>query len=148
MRRVFATAALAMIAASAVYSVPAQAANQIDCQMRFNLTGWAAIYKHAEGQGTITCNNGRSFNVNIVTVGGGLTAGKFKIQGGTGKFSSVYDTDELFGSYAQGEANAGVVKSGVAQALTKGNVSLALAGTGSGVNLGISFGKFTITRVK
>jgi len=32
--------------------------------------------------------------------------------------------------------------------LTKGNVSLALAGTGEGVNLGISFGKFTIQRVK
>lgn len=148
MRRVLTVGALALIAASAVYSVPAQAANQIDCKMTFNLTGWAAIYKHAEGNGTITCNNGRTFHVNIVTVGGGLTAGKYKVSNGTGKFSSVYDTNELFGSYAQGEANAGVVKSGMAQALTKGNVSLALAGKGEGVNLGVSFGKFTITKAK
>ncbi|MBS0570400.1 MAG: hypothetical protein JSS28_07320 [Proteobacteria bacterium] len=135
-----------LLAASALHSARASAAGQIDCEMKFNLTGWAAIYKHAEGNGTITCNNGREFRVHIVAVGGGLTAGKYKVEGGTGKFSQVYDTGELFGSYAQGEANAGVVKSGVAQALTKGNVSLALAGTGNGVNLGVSFGKFTITK--
>ncbi|MGA9335996.1 MAG: hypothetical protein WBV39_17075 [Rudaea sp.] len=148
MRRVLAFGALGLVAACVVYSAGAHAANQIDCRMRFNLTGWAAIYKHAEGHGTITCDNGRRFSVNIVAVGGGLTAGKFKIRDGTGRFSSVYDTDELFGSYAQGEANAGVVKSGVAQALTKGNVSLALAGKGVGINLGISFGKFTISKAR
>ncbi|HET8941061.1 MAG TPA: hypothetical protein VFN13_03640 [Rudaea sp.] len=148
MRRILAFGALATIAASALFSVRAHAANQIDCTMRFNLTGWAAIYKHSEGHGTITCNNGRTFRVNIVAVGGGLTAGKFKVRDGSGKFSTVYNTDELFGSYAQGEANAGVVKSGVAQALTKGNVSLALAGTGQGVNIGVSFGKFTISKAK
>ena len=146
MRSIPILAASVLIAASALYSARASAAGQIDCEMKFNLTGWAAIYKHAEGRGTITCNNGRTFRVNIVAVGGGLTAGKYKIEGGTGKFSQVYDTAELFGSYAQGEANAGVVKSGIAQALTKGNVSLALAGSGEGVNLGISFGKFTISR--
>lgn len=148
MRSIPVLAASVLLAASALYSTHASAAGQIDCQMNFNLTGWAAIYKHAEGNGTITCNNGRSFKVNIVAVGGGLTAGKFKIEGGTGKFSQVYDTGELFGSYAQGEANAGVVKSGVAQVLTKGNVSLALAGKGNGVNIGISFGKFTISRAR
>ena len=47
---------------------------------------------------------------------------------------------ELLGSYAQGEANAGVGRSAVAQVLTKGTVSLALAGSGEGVDLGISFG--------
>ena len=146
MRRIFCFGSLVLVAASTVFSVNAQAANQIDCRMNFNLTGWAAIYKHSEGHGTITCSNGRTFHVNIVAVGGGLTAGKFKIRDGTGKFSTVYDTNELFGSYAQGEANAGVVKSGVAQALTKGNVSLALAGKGEGVNIGVSFGKFTITK--
>jgi hypothetical protein len=38
------------------------------------------------------------------------------------------------------------VKSSGAQAMTKGEVSLGLAGTGRGWELGISFGKFTITR--
>ncbi|MBS0557758.1 MAG: hypothetical protein JSR27_10140 [Proteobacteria bacterium] len=148
MRTISILAASVVLAASSMYSARAHAAGQIDCEMKFNLTGWAAIYKHAEGNGTITCNNGRSFKVHIVAVGGGLTAGKYKVEGGTGKFSDVYDTSELFGSYAQGEANAGVVKSSMAQVLTKGNVSLALAGTGNGVNLGVSFGKFTINRAK
>jgi hypothetical protein len=148
MRIVPALAATALFAAAAFNAAPAVAAQRIDCEMKFNLTGWAAIYKHAEGRGTITCTNGRSYEVDIVAVGGGLTAGKYRIENGTAKFSDVYDTTELFGSYAQGEANAGVVKSGSAQVLTKGNVSLALAGAGEGVDIGISFGKFTIRRVR
>lgn len=148
MRLVYSIAAAVVLATVGLYSTHAVAAGKTDCQMSFTLTGWAAIYKHAEGGGTITCSNGKSYRVNIVAVGGGLTAGKYKLENATGKFSDVYDVSELFGSYAQGEVNAGVVKSGVAQVLTKGNVSLALAGTGEGVNLGISFGKFTIQRVK
>ena len=140
--------ATAVLGAASLFSTPASAAGKTDCEMHFTLTGWAAIYKHAEGEGTINCSNGKSFRVNIVAVGGGLTAGKYKVENATGRFSDVYDTSELFGSYAQGEANAGVVRSGIAQVLTKGNVSLALAGTGEGVNLGVSFGKFTIRRIK
>jgi hypothetical protein len=30
--------------------------------------------------------------------------------------------------------------------MTKGNVSLALSGTGKGWNLGVDFGKFTVSR--
>ncbi|MDR3388009.1 MAG: hypothetical protein P4L92_13255 [Rudaea sp.] len=148
MRMVNSMAAAVVLATTGLYSMQAHAAGKIDCEMHFSLTGWAAIYKHAEGGGTITCNNGKSYRVNIVAVGGGLTAGKYKLENATGKFSEVYDPSELFGSYAQGEANAGVVKAGVAQVLTKGNVSLALAGTGEGVNLGVSFGKFTIQNIK
>ena len=134
--------------ASGSFAAPANAAEKIDCEMRFSVTGWSAIYKHAEGGGTITCTNGRSYPVTIVAVGGGLTVGKYKVEDGKGKFSEVYDVSELFGSYAQGEANAGVGKAGTAQVLTKGNVSLALAAAGEGVNIGISFGKFTIQRAK
>ncbi|MBS0582768.1 MAG: hypothetical protein JSS42_06675 [Proteobacteria bacterium] len=142
--------ALALIAAAStgLYAVHAQAAGKIDCEMRFNLSGWAAIYKHAEGNGTITCDNGKSFKVHITAVGGGLTAGKYKVENGKGKFAEVSNTDQLFGSYAQGEANAGLVKSGTAQVLTKGTSTLALSGAGEGVDIGISFGKFTITRAK
>ena len=148
MRSLHLLAASTLLAIGALGATSAQAAGKTDCEMRFTLTGWAAIYKHAEGSGRITCTNGRSFNISIVAVGGGLTAGKYKIENGIGKFSEVYDTAELFGSYAQGEAGAGAVRSANAQALTKGNVSLALSGVGEGVNLGISFGKFTIRRVK
>jgi len=116
--------------------------------MRFNLSGWSAIYKHAEGSGTITCDNGKTFDVHIVAVGGGLTVGKYRVTNGKGKFAEVTSTDQLFGSYAQAEAQAGVVKSGTAQVLTKGSSTLALSGSGEGIDLGISFGKFTITRAK
>src|SRR5262249_8330857 len=139
----------ALLAAGGLYSAHATAeANKIDCEMRFNLTGWSAIYKHAEGSGMISCNNGKSYPVKIVAVGGGLTVGKYKVENGKAKFSDVYKTSDLFGDYAQGEANAGLVKSGTAQVLTKGTVSLALAGAGEGVDIGISFGKFTISQSK
>jgi hypothetical protein len=150
MRTLHLVAPALMLAAGSMFSATsAQAAGpKIDCQMKFSLTGWSAIYKHAEGAGTVSCSNGRTYPVNIVAVGGGLTVGKYKVEGGSGKFSDVYDVGEIFGSYAQGEANAGIVKSGTAQVLTKGNVSLALAGSGEGVDLGISFGKFTVERAK
>ena len=139
----------ALLAASSVYSNHASAADpKLDCDMRFNLTGWSAIYKHAEGSGLITCNNGKSYPVNIVARGGGLTVGKYKIENGKGHFSDVFTANDLFGDYAQGEAHAGVVKSATAQVLTKGTASLALAGSGEGVDLGISFGKFAISRAK
>jgi hypothetical protein len=138
----------AVLAAAGLFTVHASAAEKLDCEMRFNLSGWSAIYKHAEGTGVINCNNGKSYPVNIVAHGGGLTVGKYKVENGKGKFSDVSSPAELFGDYAQGEANAGIVKSGTAQVLTKGTASLALAGAGEGVDIGISFGKFTISRAK
>jgi hypothetical protein len=138
----------ALLATSSLYSVRASAEGKIDCEMSFNLKGWSAIYKHSEGTGVITCNNGKSYPVTIVANGGGLTVGKSQIDNGKGKFSDVTNVGELFGSYAQGDASAGAVKGGTAQVMTKGTVSLALAGAGEGVELGISFGKFTISRAK
>jgi len=146
MRTITSLSAAVLLALAASHSGPASAAAKTDCEMRFNLTGWAAIYKHAEGNGVITCANGESMHVNIIARGGGLTAGKYQVEDGKGKFSDVSSLTELLGNYAQGEANAGLVKGGTAQVLTKGTVSLALAGKGEGVDLGISFGKFTISR--
>ncbi len=118
-----------------------------ECKMTYNLKGWSAFYKTAEGGGTITCSNGQSARVKITTEGGGITFGKSEIAG-TGLFTGARDISELFGSYAQADAHAGVVKSGDAQAMTKGEVSLALSGTGRGFDIGIAFGKFTIERAK
>ncbi|MDE1894057.1 MAG: hypothetical protein KGM46_10530 [Pseudomonadota bacterium] len=118
----------------------------VKCDLVYSLSGWSLIYKHAEGHGTISCNNGQHANVKITVVGGGLTAGKYHIDNGKGEISNVHGIDEVFGDYAQAGADAGVVKSSQAQVLTKGTVSLALAGTGEGFNLGISAGKFTISR--
>lgn len=140
-------AAVLAHAAAFVASDSAQAQTaDVECKLSFNLSGWAIIYKEAKGSGIVTCSNGQTANVNISAKGGGLAAGKFEIDDGTGNFSAVRDISEIFGTYAQAEAQAGAVKSAHAQALTKGEVSLALAGTGRGWDLGISFGGFTIER--
>jgi hypothetical protein len=116
------------------------------CRMDYSLKGWSAIYKTSSGSGSITCDNGQTANVRLSAKGGGLTAGKSEVREGHGRFSEVADIRELFGSYVAGTAAAGAVESSEAQAMTKGEVSLALAGKGTGVELGVSFGKFTITR--
>lgn len=137
------------IAAAIGLALPATAQAQeatVECKMNFNLAGWAIIYKEASGAGTVTCSNGQSATVNIQAKGGGLTAGKYEIDDGSGTFSKVRDISEIFGTYAQAEAQAGAVKTANAQALTKGPVSLALTGTGRGWDLGVSFGGFTIER--
>jgi hypothetical protein len=115
------------------------------CQMDFNLSGWSAFYKTASGSGTITCDDGQKAAVKVRTKGGGLTVGKSKVAG-HGKFSEVADINDVFGSYAAAEAHAGAGPSKAAQAMTKGPVSLELTGSGQGVDLGFSFGSFTITK--
>jgi hypothetical protein len=116
------------------------------CQMDYTLKGWSAFYKTSRGEGKISCDNGQTATAKISAKGGGLTAGKSEVRDGFGKFSEVGDIRELFGTYASATAAAGAVKSSEAQALTKGDVSLALAGNGTGMELGVSFGKFKITR--
>ncbi len=125
---------------------PPQGTADLDCRLAFSLSGWSAIYKRADGEGTVRCANGQTMPVKIAVRGGGLTAGKWHVDNGTGKFSDVHRIEDVLGSYAQGGAHAGVVKSGSAQVMTKGDVSLALAGTGEGVDLGVDVGKFTISR--
>ena len=143
-------AVTALALAMGIVSAPkAQAAEaNLDCTMKFSLTGWSAIYKHAAGTGVVTCENGQSMNVKIEAKGAGLTVGKAHIDDGKGEFTDVHKMSDILGTYAQGEATAAAGKSATAQILTKGTVSLALAGTGEGVNLGISFGGFTISQVK
>ena len=142
MTRLIACAALAL----ALAAPAAHAQKKTDCKLHFTMSGWSAFYKTASGTGRITCDNGQSMNVSVSAKGGGLTFGKQTIDNGTGEFSGVKDITELLGNYAQAEAHAGASKSSGANAMTKGDVQLALAGTGKGWDLGISFGKFTIAK--
>jgi hypothetical protein len=135
---------VSVLALVMIWLAPTRAEANTKCDLTFSIKEWAAIYKHATGGGTITCSNGQKAHVTIVSKGGGLTAGKFRIEG-HGEFSEVNDIHDLFGTYAQAEANAGAVKSSAAAVVTKGDISLALAGKGEGWNVGVSFGKFTIT---
>jgi hypothetical protein len=125
---------------------PVQAAEERDndCHMTFTLKGWSAVLKHATGEGWVTCANGQRAEVVIHANGAGLTAGKYEINDGKGRFTDVKTISDVFGTYVAASGNAGLVKSGEAMALTKGNVSLALAGHGNGFDLGVAIEKFTI----
>ncbi|GAB3098874.1 hypothetical protein GCM10027159_20960 [Lysobacter terrae] len=125
-------------------SASASASGPITCKMEFNLAGWSVFYKTASGTGTVTCDNGQRMSVHIRAKGGGLTVGKSKIENGHGEFSGVYNINDVLGTYASSEAHAGASKSTKAMAMTKGSVSLALAGKGQGWDLGVAFGKFVI----
>nr|WP_147654052.1 hypothetical protein [Vulcaniibacterium gelatinicum] len=133
-------AACALIAAS----LPARAGGPIDCRLTFTMSGWSAFYKTASGTGTVSCDNGQRMAVRIRAKGGGLSFGKSRIENGTGEFSGVHHIREVLGTYATAEAHAGAVRSSKAQVMTKGEVSLALAGTGRGWDVGVAFGKFVI----
>ena len=134
----------ALLAGASLVAPRAHASGEVDCRMRYQLKGWSVFYQTAKGSGVVTCDNGQSMHVVIETKGGGLTIGKSEIKHGVGRFSGVRDIREVLGAYATAEVHAGVVKSSAAQVLVKGNVTLALAGTGEGWDLGIAFGKFVI----
>lgn len=135
----------ALVLLSAAVSKAHAAGANVTCKLTFTMSGWSAFYKTSSGSGAIKCSNGQSMNVKLSAKGGGLTVGKSTIEDGHGEFSEVTGINELLGSYVSAEAHAGAVKSSQAQVMTKGEVSLALSGTGRGWDLGIAFGKLTIS---
>ncbi|TWG90698.1 hypothetical protein L599_000300000120 [Luteimonas sp. J16] len=137
-------ATIAAALASLLLAAAPAAARDVSCRLTFTMSGWSVLYRTASGTGTIRCDNGQSMAVRISAKGGGLTVGKSEIRDGRGEFSGVRDIREVLGTYATAEAHAGAVKSSKAQVMTKGEVSLALAGTGRGWDLGVAFGAFTI----
>ena len=118
------------------------------CTLHYNMAGGGAFYKHSTGSGEISCDNGQHLSVSIESKGGGLTFGHSEIKDGVGKFSPVTDVHDLIGGYATAEANAGAGEASKAQVVTKGAISLALTGKGSGHTLGVSFGSFIISARK
>lgn len=139
---------IAGLATALALALPAPAARaaspDINCRMDYHLTGWSLVYKHTTGTGVVTCDNGATMNVKLSARAVGATVGKWKIDNGVGRFSDVHNIHEVLGNYAQANANAAVGKAAEAQVLTKGNVSLALAGGGEGVALGVDVGTLHI----
>ncbi len=136
-----------LAAALACAGAPTKAARaDTACTMQFSLSGWSAFYKTASGSGTVTCDNGQTASVGIHAKGGGLTVGKSKISDGHGRFSNLSDISDIYGAYGVAEAHAGMGTSSSAQVMTKGTVSLELTGKGQGIDLGVAFGKFTISK--
>lgn len=134
------TAALALSASNAM-------AGDTKCTMTFKMSGWSAFYKTASGTGNIRCSNGQTMKVKLRAKGGGLSVGKSTIDDGKGEFSSISGgIQELLGTYVAAEAHAGAVNSVQANVMTKGEVSLSLAGKGKGWDLGIAFGTLQIKK--
>ena len=127
-----------------LHATPARAHTK--CDLSFHLEGWSAFYKTMHGWGRVTCDNGQVRRVALRMKGGGVTVGRSAISG-HGDFSPLHDVREIYGDYANAEAHAGIVRSAAGQVVTKGTVSLAFAGKGHGVDLGIAFGKLTIAPV-
>ncbi|GAB3362249.1 hypothetical protein GCM10027431_00160 [Lysobacter rhizosphaerae] len=128
----------------AVASTPAFASGPITCTLSFDLAGWSVFYETATGSGLVSCDDGQTLPVHIRAKGGGLTVGKSRIEGGHGEFSGVYTIKDVLGTYASSEVHAGASRSAKAMAMTKGSVSMTLAGKGKGWDLGVAFGKFVI----
>ncbi|WP_246058757.1 hypothetical protein [Luteibacter pinisoli] len=142
MRPLVPVALLALLCAP----LPGHAAPYVECVMRFNLSSWAVLYKHASGHGTITCKDGSSMKVKITANGGGLALSKSEIKDGKANFTGLRTINDALGSYAAAEADSGIVKHGAGQVMTKGEVSVSLAGAGEGIGLGVAIGAFTLSR--
>ena len=137
-------AALTALAAGQCMAEPAE----LSCTLQYQVKGWSAIVKVADGEGTVSCADGASKAVAIKMRSVGATAGKSQIDHGAGKFTHVHTIDDVLGTYAQSEVHGGVAKSASAQVLTKGTVSLALAGAGEGLDLGLTVGEVTLSARK
>jgi len=126
--------------------ISSHAEASVECKMNFSFKTWSFIYKTGKGSGFLTCGK-EKIPVVIKSHGGGATFGKSKIHGHA-SFTGVDKIADVFGSYATAQAHAGVIKSGNAQVLTKGDVSMSLTAVGKGIDLGIAFGSFEIRRSK
>lgn len=137
----------ALLAACGMSAFAAQAAD-LSCKMTFKLAGWSAVYKTYSGHGLVSCSDGSSMKVKLTSAGAGLTAGKSSIDDGHGEFTGVKSIHDVLGDYAAGGAGAGAVKSASGTVLTKGEVSVAIGGTGRGWDLGVDLDKFSISEEK
>ncbi len=139
--RAFSRLACALLLGGLV-ATPAHAEMTV-CRMSYHIKGWSFIYKNYKGTGTVRCENGQSAPISIRIHGGGPTIGKSEVEG-RGRFTAVRNLSEIYGTYAEADAHAGVTKSVDGRILTKGEVSVSLSGVGRGVDLGLAFGAFTI----
>jgi len=136
---------MALSLALATGNLAAGESRSVSCDLSFTSKEWSFLYARANGEGVVFCDDGSSMGVAITAKGIGVTAGKWKITDGRGKFSHVHDIWEVLGTYLAVSGEIGMVKAGTTRLLSKGNVSLALAGSGKGINVGIAFSEFTIS---
>ena len=124
----------------------ATAGGNVKCKPSSQVSGWSFFYQESSASGTIKCSIGQSMAVKLRARGDGLTVGQSTIDHGRVDFSGVSIINESIGSYASADAHVGAVESAEAQVDTKGEVSLAVSGTGRGWHVGVAFGNFIISR--
>lgn len=146
MKRIGMISAVAMAMAMAS-NLAAASDRDLHCTLEFTSTEWSAVYASTIGRGTVDCKDGASMQVSIEAKGLGLTAGKWKITSGKGTFTHVRKIDDVLGSYVAVSGDIGVGKAGTARVLSKGSVSLALAGKGEGFDLGVAISSFRIAKL-
>jgi hypothetical protein len=134
------TVAIAVLGTSAALAAERPA---IDCTIRFQISGWSAIYERVDGTGIVACSDDTSLPVEIQARAEGFTVGKPRVISGTGKFASVHQISDVFGTYSESDAHARVSPSGAAE-LTNGKVSLGQIRNGEGHELGVAIAGFTI----
>ncbi len=117
--------------------------NGITCKMTYKLKGWSFAYKQYDGTGEVSCNNGERAGVILKSKSIGFSIGVSEIEG-TGQFTELKRLSEIYGTFASLEGHAGVTKSAAGQVLTRGIISLALAGEGRGIDIGVTLGGLTI----
>jgi hypothetical protein len=137
---------LASAALLVLLPVASAAEHDLSCSLKFSSRQWSALYASAVGEGIVTCKDGSSMPVAIRARGVGITAGKWKITDGRGTFTHVSRIEDVLGNYLAVSGDVGVAKAGTAQILTKGKVSLALAGKGEGFDVGIAVSGFRISK--
>jgi len=116
-----------------------------DCTIKYNLKGWSAFYKTAQGTGVVSCSNGKSQAVKLTLKGGGFTFGSLSIVNGKGRVIGASKIQDVYGGYFAIDGHAGFNKSVEARALLFKPVSLSMSGKGTGYNLGWSMGSLKIS---
>ncbi|TZF89826.1 hypothetical protein [Cognatilysobacter lacus] len=136
------------VAVAMVLAVPTGATKDRDvkCKLQFQSRDWSVLYQQGEGPGTVTCSDGSSMPVKIIAKGVGLSAGKWKIDHGRGTFTRVRTIQDVVGRYATLSGHIGLVKTGEVEVASKGRVSLALAGHGEGIDVGVAINEFRVEK--
>ena len=131
--------ALALLATLlGVSTVFAAGAPALDCTIRFELSGWSAVYERVDGTGTLSCTDGTTLPVDVYARGPRLTAGRLQVTLAKGRFEAVQRISDVFGTYTQDDVYDDPPDAVASASLTNGKVSISIGGVNTAANLGIT----------
>ena len=107
----------------------------LDCTIRFELSGWSAIYERVDGTGTLNCTDGTTMPVDVYARGPRLTAGRLQMRVAKGKLEAVQRLSDVWGTYTQEDVYDDPPDVVSSKSLSNGKVSISIGTVG---NLGIT----------